>query len=53
MLRGLVKKVLLADRLGEAVDVVFAGPDLYSGVTIWIVGARLRRADLLRLFRLQ
>ena len=36
MLRGLVKKVLLADRLGEAVDVVFAGPDLYSGVTIWI-----------------
>ncbi|MCH1439820.1 MAG: MBOAT family protein, partial [Rubripirellula sp.] len=37
MLRGLVKKVLLADRLGEAVDVVFAGPDLYSGVTIWIV----------------
>ncbi len=37
MLRGLVKKVLLADRLGEAVDVVFAGPDLYSGLTIWIV----------------
>lgn len=36
MLRGLVKKVLLADRLGEAVDVVFAGPDLYSGLTIWI-----------------
>lgn len=36
MLRGAVKKVLLADRLGEAVDVVFAGPDLYSGVTIWI-----------------
>ncbi|MGB1708227.1 MAG: MBOAT family O-acyltransferase, partial [Rubripirellula sp.] len=37
MLRGLVKKVLLADRLGEAVDVVFAGPDLYSGLTVWIV----------------
>ncbi len=37
MLRGLVKKVLLADRLGEAVDVVFAGPELYSGLTIWIV----------------
>jgi alginate O-acetyltransferase complex protein AlgI len=36
MLRGAVKKVLLADRLGEAVDVVFAGPDLYSGVTVWI-----------------
>jgi len=36
MLRGAVKKVLLADRLGEAVDVVFAGPDLYSGVTIWL-----------------
>ena len=36
MLRGLVKKVLLADRLGEAVDVVFAGPDIYSGVTVWI-----------------
>ena len=36
MLRGAVKKVLLADRLGEVVDVVFAGPDLYSGVTVWI-----------------
>lgn len=36
MLRGAVKKVLLADRLGEAVDVVFAGPDLYSGLTVWI-----------------
>jgi alginate O-acetyltransferase complex protein AlgI len=36
MLRGAVKKVLLADRLGEAVDVVFAGPELYSGITIWI-----------------
>ena len=36
MLRGAVKKVLLADRLGEAADIVFAGPDLYSGMTIWI-----------------
>ena len=36
LLRGAVKKVLLADRLGEVVDVVFAGPDLYSGVTVWI-----------------
>jgi alginate O-acetyltransferase complex protein AlgI len=36
MLRGAVKKVLLADRLGEAVDVVFAGPDLYSGPTLWL-----------------
>lgn len=36
VLRGLVKKVLLADRLGEMVDVVFAGPDLYSGITVWL-----------------
>ena len=36
MLRGAVKKVLLADRLGEMVDVVFAGPELYSGVTLWV-----------------
>ncbi|MFK8112155.1 MAG: MBOAT family protein [Rubripirellula sp.] len=36
LLRGALKKVLLADRLGEMVDVVFAGPDLYSGVTVWI-----------------
>ncbi|MGB7346285.1 MAG: MBOAT family protein [Pirellulaceae bacterium] len=36
MLRGAVKKVLLADRLGEMVDVVFAAPDLYSGITVWI-----------------
>ena len=35
-LRGAVKKILLADRLGEMVDIVFADPDLYSGVTIWI-----------------
>jgi len=35
-LRGTVKKVLLADRLGEMVDVVFAGPELYSGPTVWI-----------------
>lgn len=36
LLRGAVKKVLLADRLGEMVDVVFAGPELYSGLTVWI-----------------
>ncbi|MGB1925704.1 MAG: MBOAT family O-acyltransferase [Rubripirellula sp.] len=36
MLRGAIKKVILADRLAEMVDVVFAGPDLYSGVTLWI-----------------
>jgi alginate O-acetyltransferase complex protein AlgI len=36
MLRGVIKKVLLADRLGDAVDIVFAGPELYSGITIWI-----------------
>jgi alginate O-acetyltransferase complex protein AlgI len=35
-LRGAVKKVLLADRLGEVADVVFAGPDLYSSATVWI-----------------
>ena len=34
MLRGFVKKVLIADRLGEMVDVVWAGPELYSGATI-------------------
>ncbi|WP_168566559.1 MBOAT family O-acyltransferase [Crateriforma spongiae] len=36
LLRGAVKKILIADRMGEAVDVVFAGPDLYSTVTLWI-----------------
>lgn len=36
VLRGLVKKVLIADRLAEMVDVVFAGPDLYSTWTLWI-----------------
>ena len=34
MLRGFVKKVLIADRLGEMVDVVWAGPELYSGATV-------------------
>lgn len=36
LLRGAVKKVLIADRLGETVDVVFGGGDLYSSVTVWI-----------------
>ncbi len=36
LLRGAVKKVLLADRLGEMVDVVFVAPELYSGLTITI-----------------
>ncbi len=36
MLRGAFKKVILADRLAEMVDVVFAGPELYSGLTILI-----------------
>lgn len=36
VLRGAIKKVLIADRLGETVDVVFAGPELYSSVTVWI-----------------
>ncbi len=36
VLRGLVKKVLLADRMGEVVDVVFDAPDLYSSPTIWL-----------------
>jgi len=36
LLRGAVKKVLLADRLAEMVDVVFAGPELYSGPTLWL-----------------
>ncbi|KAA1261721.1 Peptidoglycan O-acetyltransferase [Rubripirellula obstinata] len=36
MLRGAVKKVLLADRLGEMVDVVFAGPEIYHGATVAI-----------------
>jgi len=36
LLRGAVKKVLIADRLGEVADVVFAGPDLYSGATVWL-----------------
>lgn len=36
VLRGMAKKVLLADRMGEMADVVFAGPDLYSSLTVWI-----------------
>ncbi|TWU56545.1 Peptidoglycan O-acetyltransferase [Rubripirellula tenax] len=36
LLRGAVKKVLIADRMGEMVDVVFAGPDLYSGATLCV-----------------
>ncbi|MEM6688118.1 MAG: MBOAT family protein [Planctomycetota bacterium] len=37
ILRGAVKKILLADRLGEFVDVVYEGPELYSGGTLLLV----------------
>ncbi|TWU35808.1 Peptidoglycan O-acetyltransferase [Novipirellula aureliae] len=33
---GAVKKLLLADRLGEMVDVVFADPQYYAGTTVWV-----------------
>ncbi len=36
LLRGAVKKVLMADRLGEMVDVVFENPDYYSSSTLWL-----------------
>ncbi|EMI41491.1 MBOAT family O-acyltransferase [Rhodopirellula sp. SWK7] len=36
LLRGAVKKILIADRLAETVDVVFAGVELYSSVSVWI-----------------
>ncbi|GAA5510129.1 MBOAT family protein [Novipirellula caenicola] len=36
LLRGAVKKVLMADRLGEMVDVVFENPDFYSSSTLWL-----------------
>lgn len=36
LLRGAVKKILIADRMGEVADVVFAGPDLYGSLTVWI-----------------
>ncbi|HEY2387100.1 MAG TPA: MBOAT family protein [Candidatus Binatia bacterium] len=34
-LLGLTKKLLIADRLGQVVDPIFAQPALYSSVTIW------------------
>ncbi|MEM6980272.1 MAG: MBOAT family protein [Planctomycetota bacterium] len=34
VLRGLVKKILVADWLADTVDVVFAGPDLYTPGTV-------------------
>ncbi|TWT74298.1 MBOAT family O-acyltransferase [Allorhodopirellula solitaria] len=36
LLRGAIKKVVIADRLAESVDVVFAGVDLYSSLTLWV-----------------
>ena len=36
LLRGAVKKIVIADRLAESVDVVFSGVELYSSVTVWI-----------------
>jgi alginate O-acetyltransferase complex protein AlgI len=34
-LQGLVKKLLIADRLALVVDPVFAKPDLYSAASLW------------------
>ena len=31
---GLVKKTVIADRLGRAVDAVYAAPEIYSGISI-------------------
>lgn len=36
LLRGAVKKVLIADHLADLVDGVFAGPELYHPATIWL-----------------
>ena len=36
LLRGAFKKVVVADRLAETVDVVFANPHDFATVTIWI-----------------
>ena len=36
LIRGAFKKIILADRLAEMSDVIFAGPDLYSGGTLAI-----------------
>lgn len=33
-LMGIVKKTVIADRLGRAVDAVYAVPEVYSGITI-------------------
>lgn len=35
-LQGLVKKILLADRMAVFVDTVFARPDLFSPATVWL-----------------
>jgi alginate O-acetyltransferase complex protein AlgI len=36
LLRGLVKKMLIADTLATYVDPVMAGPDLFAGPTVWL-----------------
>lgn len=36
-LLGLIKKIVIADRLGRAVDAVYATPKIYSGVSILLV----------------
>ncbi|MEM9368586.1 MAG: MBOAT family protein [Planctomycetota bacterium] len=36
LLRGAVKKILIADRLAETVDWVFQAPELYHPTTLWL-----------------
>lgn len=36
-LMGIVKKIVIADRLGRAVDVVYAAPGAYSGVSLLLI----------------
>lgn len=35
-LRGLVKKLVIADNMAQLVDPVFSAPDLYSSQTVWL-----------------
>lgn len=35
-LMGLVKKIVIADRLGRAVDAVYAAPGVYSGISVFL-----------------
>ena len=52
MLWGLIKKIVIADRLSDVVDLIYTNPHEYSGLAILVGAVFFCFPDLLRFFRI-